>query len=350
MKHTAPIWHHRTPAGLCTVAVREFALRYTDTDAEHPADRPPHVRAGSGLCWWGGELAVVQDDCHFLALVNPQTRSVRSVALPADADGRRQFQSADGSKSRKVDLEAVVVWPDGQLVALGSGSTAARERWLVARCQPDGRVDARWLDASPLYQLLRDEPAFSGAELNLEGAAVADNALWLLQRGNGAATETRQPVDALASIPLHALDLSGPALRWTGGHKPRLHMHAVLDLGATPVRKTGTDLVWRRDPAPASLWMTVAAEASPDTYHDGEVVWSGLARLAKGDHGPVWELVPLVDLHGGLTRDKLEGLAADPTDPGRFWAVVDADDTAVPCKLLELRVMGPNWSPALPRR
>lgn len=340
------VWSHRAPAGLCAVAVRAQPLRYTDAVSAEAPDRPDHVRAGSGLCWWQGQLAVVQDDCHFLALVDPKTRAVRSVPLPAGPDGRRQFQQADGSKAHKADLEAVVAWPDGQLVGIGSGSTAARQRWLVAQAQPDGQVVARWLDASALYALLRADPAFAGSELNIEGAAVTGGALWLLQRGNGAATPDQQPVDALGWIALDSLDLSGRALRWRGP-PPQLHVAATLDLGARPVRKTGTDLLCRDDAGRVSWWLTVAAEASPDTYRDGEVVWSGLARLAATDAAPVWELVPLVDLHGGLTRDKLEGLAADPTQPGRFWAVVDADDPDKPCQLLELLVTGPGFAPAV---
>src|SRR5687768_6481183 len=108
-------------------------------------DRPAHVRAASGLVWWGGELALVQDDAAFLALCQPAGGGVRSVALPRGPGGHRQFDDARGNKADKLDLEAVFTAGE-LLVGLGSGATPARRRALLY-----DRAGARIADAGELY-------------------------------------------------------------------------------------------------------------------------------------------------------------------------------------------------------
>ena len=80
-------------AALRARVVRTVALHYSDV-AHSRLDRPPHVRAGSGLAWAGDRLVVVQDDANFIALVNPLDAGATSVTLPAGSSGRRRFSSA----------------------------------------------------------------------------------------------------------------------------------------------------------------------------------------------------------------------------------------------------------------
>ncbi len=88
----------------------------------------------------------------------------------------------------KMDLEACALLPDGRLIALGSGSTAARERIVVVT--PDDGV--RVVEGAATYAQLRARGDSSGSELNLEGAVVVDGVLRLFQRGNGAALRPRR--------------------------------------------------------------------------------------------------------------------------------------------------------------
>jgi hypothetical protein len=46
----------------------------------------------------------------------------------------------------------------------------------------------------------------------------------------------------------------------------------------------------------------------------------------------------LCDERGAPFCGKPEGIAADPTDDGLLWLVVDADDPRVPSELLRVRV------------
>src|SRR5688500_8874200 len=102
--------------------------------ADAGTDRPAHVRAGSGLAAVSRGLIVIQGDSNFLALIDPASPgSARAIPLPPGPDGGRQFGDSRSNKHLKLDLEACVVFdsPSPTFVALGSGSTPARESVVV---------------------------------------------------------------------------------------------------------------------------------------------------------------------------------------------------------------------------
>ena len=104
---------------------------------------------------------------------------VLSGRLSADEDDRG---------TEKPDLEALTVLPPfaghayGALMGLGSGSGPNRDRGFVWPLDADGslRGDAVELDLGPLYRLLSQQID----SLNIEGACVMGDRLWLLHRGN----------------------------------------------------------------------------------------------------------------------------------------------------------------------
>ena len=83
-------------------------------------------------------------------------------------------------------------------------SARARRRCASASCSSSVRRATRRPSRSSRRtrstQAMRIEPAFSGSELNVEGAALAGDDVLFLQRGNGAAARDRHPVDASARI------------------------------------------------------------------------------------------------------------------------------------------------------
>lgn len=312
------------------------ALFYAEgADAAH--DRPAHVRAGSGLAWLGERLVVVQDDANFLAIVDPRDATARAAPLPAGPGGARQFDDTRGTKPWKLDLEACVAL-DGAIVAFGSGSTDQRERVVLARGL-EGREGLEGaaptievVQARSLYEALRAARAFSGSELNIEGAAALGDDIVLVQRGNGAPREGLLPVDATCRLDRRALlaYLADPRRA-----PPPLRDVTQVDLGAIDgVRLTFTDATAGPDGA---LWFLAAAEASPDTYHDGVVV--GVALGALEPSGSAW-WTRLVEAGGGPLLDKAEGLALSPD--GHAWVVLDRDDPLAPSELCRVEVRRPT--------
>ena len=272
-------------------------------------DRPPHVRAGSGLVVLGGAAWVVQDDTLFLARVDLALGSVRAVALPAGAGGVRQFDEERGNKKDKLDLDCMVPLSSTTLLAIGSGSTPARRQLLRIEV-PSGTTHQ--IDASAFYASLESAAEFAGAELNLEGALLLpDRRLRLFQRGNGAAKNGRVPQDATCEVDLDDALGNRPA------HPREIR---VYDLGALDgVRLTFTDAAFDGAGRPHYL---AAAEDSPNTYEDGETKGCVLGRLAAdgaAEFGRVFEA------DGTPSKRKLEGLAWD-AGHSRWIAVEDKDD------------------------
>jgi hypothetical protein len=312
--------------------------------ADARLDRPPHVRAGSALTAHDGQLAVVQDDACFLAIVD-RDGPVRDVPFPI-SDGVRLFDDDRGNKKKKLDLEAAFVARDGALlVALGSGSSPLRER-VVLVAHPFGETPrVTIVEAKDLYDVLRSAPAFCGSELNVEGAAVHGDDVVFFQRGNGAPRSTPQgeiaPVDATARMSLTALleHLEGagppPSLReiiqWDLGRAP-------MDVGPTGRRLTFTDGAVTPSGVLAFL---ACAEDSPDATRDGPV--SAVAIGTLDEAARTAELGLVLDESGAPLLDKAEGLAFDAADGARAFVVTDRDDPDAPSELLELR-LGDAWS------
>ncbi|MFN9472270.1 DUF6910 family protein [Acidovorax sp.] len=295
--------------------------------AAHPRGQP-HLSAASGLVRVGAWLYLVADDEHHLGLlpaaaaaaaaVQPQSQAplvqlhrILPGDLPADTGAR---------KKRKPDLEALVLLPaspahpNGALLALGSGSKPQRQRGVTIALDAAGRPAgaAQVVDLTALYTPLRAE----FADLNIEGAFVANEELHLLQRGNKG--------DARNACITYAL---APLLAWLSGtlaEPPAALRTTLFDLGTVDGVPLGfTD--GAALPAGQGGWLfSAVAENTDDSYADGECVASAIG----------W-----VDADGVLQRmaalegaPKVEGIALD--EERRLLMVTDADDPARASRLL----------------
>ena len=174
-----------TPEDLPPLRLRE--LRELTLDEASAEGRPAHVSSASGVVRRGDFAYVIGDDELYLAVFRhsvagePGTlRRALAGELPLDHDARGDA---------KPDLEALTVLPPfgghpyGALLGLGSGSGKGRDRGFVWALEADGalRGEARRIDLGPLYERLAQDIE----HLNVEGASVMGDRLWLLQRGGG---------------------------------------------------------------------------------------------------------------------------------------------------------------------
>lgn len=314
----------RVDPALRAVITRLQPLTYADGGAPDD-DRPPHVRAASAIRRQGDRLIVVQDDINVLAL--HRDGLVEALLLPRGEGGLRAFGDDRGNKRAKMDLEACAALPDGRLIAFGSGSTRRRDRLVLVEHDTPPRI----VDATPLYRGLRAATAFSGSELNLEGALVVGDRLRLFQRGNGTAREGLLPVSATADLDLVAFLawLDGAA---TGsGVAPGLVDIAVFDLGTLAGTPLGfTDAALTTD---GRVAFVACAEASPDTFNDGEVAGCRFGFIDGDDV----RTCDVVDAEGAPAVIKLEGLESTE-DPSRFLVVADMDRADEAALLADLAV------------
>lgn len=323
------------PAWRAVVVSRQPLLYADGPDA--PADRPAHVRAASSLAWLGAWLVLVQDDANFIALVSPQTATVRAIALPRGAGGHRQFDDARGNKHHKLDLEACVVIEsegDFTFLAFGSGSGARRESIVMLEGALGDAPRVQVVEAGALYAALRAQPAFAGSDMNVEGAMVHGDTLRLLARGNGAARDGEVARNASCDLDARAL-LAW--LRAPNGAPPGPERIVQYDLGMLDGIALGfTDAA----PHGQQALYTAAAEDSPDATRDGAVTGSVIGVMPLGG-GPLRH-VPLTTASGDAFAEKVEGIARHPLDPRRAYLVIDSDDPARPSELCEAELVG-EW-------
>lgn len=262
------------------------------------------LAAASGLVRLRGRSLVVGDDDLALHVVpdhGPGARlPLRAGALPRDPAAR---------KRAKPDYEALCAWSADPpaLLVLGSGSTMARMTGsFVQLAQDMSSATCSEVSLAPLYEAL----AARVPGLNIEGAALWDGDLVLVQRGNGVGNHS-----ALVRLDRAAV---ADALRSGAAWTPALVRDvAVIDLGATGgVAYSATDAAVLPD---GGLVLSAAAEATLDTYRDGECLGSALVRL-----DPPARVGWRTALPG---RAKIEGVSADPAgELVRLHLVADPDD------------------------
>jgi hypothetical protein len=297
-----------------------------DGGADPVLGLPAHVRAASALRRRGTRVILVQDDVNAIAVLDATSGVVRSVVLPAATDDARVFDDARGNKKHKMDLEACVALPDGRLVALGSGSSPRRER-LVVLDDEVSRAEVR--EATSLYGRLRALADQRGAELNVEGAALQGDRLWLAQRGHGKRATAQW--NALLDIPLEAF------VAWLDGHAPAPPVRSVIEVRLG--RSTQGVLFGFTDVALAvdgRLAFLACAEDSVDVRMDGPVSGCRFGWLDASTL--VATTTDVLEADGRPTTLKLEGLESRPGSAVTFDVVADMDRPEEPALLAELRL------------
>jgi len=322
------------PALSATVSTRT-PLRY-DEGASAELDRPGHVRSGSGLAWVPGGLAVVQDDANFIAIHDPGSGRTSAITLPAGEAGLRQFDDLRGTKRFKLDLESCLALEDAggvNLIAFGSGSTSRREHVVMVDRWEDRAPRVRLVSAPGLYRALRDEAAFAGSELNIEGAIRLGNSVRLFSRGLGALPDGRLSVNATCDLAVDALlgYLRAP-MRVAPPAPTRPVQYRLGTIGAVPLGFTDA-LAWGD-----AILYTATAEISPDATQDGPVTGSAIGVI---DPGATVRWAPLTDARGELLVAKVEGVAAVPGSPAELYVVLDGDDPTTASELCRVELAGP---------
>jgi hypothetical protein len=332
----------RQDAALSARIVRRLEMTYADGSSDAD-DRPPHVRAASGLVAFREYLAVIQDDANWLALIDEDDR-VHALPLPPGPEsGARVFSKRRGNRGEKFDLEACIAVPgrDGpELIGFGSGSHRGRE-WILRVHESEDMdavlrepatqaalgidLKAEFLDAAPFYDALRATREFAGVGLNIEGAVlIDDDTIRLFQRGNASPEGELEPVDATGDVAWRALaaHLADPA----GLPPPSLRNIRRYDLGALDgVRLTFSD-------AEHLGGGRILYSASAEDRQSDAIVGSTLGAI-EPDGTARWTEV--IDARGGRFEGKIEGLTLDRRHANCARFVIDDDDEDLPSVLFE---------------
>lgn len=282
------------------------------------------IGAASGLSRIGDTLFVVADDALHLGIFDatqPRPGKIMPLlpgALSSDPTTR---------KAQKPDFEVLTHWqdyngaPGGALLALGSGSKKHRCKGVLipldTRGQPTGNPQE--FDLAPLYSALANHLV----GLNIEGAVITGNEVWLFQRGNSAGGK-----NAIVRTPIATLD---SLLQKTPGRfSPVLEIVDIFlgDLHGVPLGFTDATLL--RDEI---IIFSAAAEDTADTYLDGKCTGSVIGML-EGNGTIKWQKA--------LTKKcKIEGIAVREPSPTTLEClmVTDADDPEIAADLLQAMIL-----------
>jgi hypothetical protein len=314
--------------------VRRLPLVYAEGSCDRE-DRPPFVLAASGLAMLGEYLFVVQDNANWLAVVHPD-ETVTSLPLPRHPSGVRVFSKERRNTNQKVDLEACVIMqtsttPD--LVGFGSG-TGESSCWILEVTGTDQAFggsavnpedcSAEFHNASVFYESLRQNKAFTGGRLNIEGATALDEErIMILQRGN-VSTSEGEPVDATGEISWPALKAHLQEPQRTP--PPEIRSVIRYELGQlNGVRLSFSDAECLGDGR-------ILFSGSAENPEDGEVTGSVIGLIEPtGDTR--WTEISCED--GSMFRSKIEGLSLAPGNPSRIRFVIDDDDEHAPSQMFE---------------
>lgn len=258
--------------------------------------------AASGIVHHQGRLYVVADDSLDLLCTDLDGANAVSIPLSEGATGQLP-------KHLKPDFEALLLC-GAELVAIGSGSTPARRRAIAFDPVTRSR---RTIDLRPLYQALD----LQLHELNIEGAVISGDDVFLAQRGNGARRE-----NALVRLdrPRFEQDLAAGAL--TANCFRELVPVALGDLHGVPLSLTDLALGPR-----GVLLFTAAAEATLNPYDDGVVAGSLIGVVDRRGHvAPQPRVI--------AAGEKLEGLCW--LESGELRLVSDPDDPHARAPLFRL--------------
>jgi hypothetical protein len=295
-------------------------LRELDVDRPN-GEGPGEIKSASGVVRRGDFVYVIGDeelDLGVFRLTESAPGELRR-ALPGERP-----QSAEERAEEKADLEALAVLPPfeeashGGIIGLGSGSSddGTRDRGFFWELAPDGSLagDPQTIDLKPLYDLLRDRIE----RLNIEGASVLGDRLWLFHRGNRGGSP-----NAIAELELAEVMKSlGSDWRIDVEELREVREYDLGDMDGTPLCFSDATPV-----ADQLVVFTASAEAEGEDSGDHPIKGSVVGTVS-GD-GRV-ERLRTID-----PKWKVEGVhAAVDTGVIDFVFVCDQDDPSAPSPLL----------------
>jgi len=292
-------------------------IRELDLSASAAPERASYLSAASGLVRAGSFLYVVADDELHLGVFRTTDNGPGHLIRLFEGE---LSASKPERKKQKPDLETLTLlppsekFPNGAILALGSGSKRNRRMGALLRLDEHGAVrgSPEPVDLSPIFAPL--DGAFPA--LNIEGAVVVNDEMRLFQRGN-----KRDSENAIIRFPL------SPFLGTLNvGRESAIEPLAInrIELGridGIPFCFTDAAALPNGD-----MVFTAVAEDTDDAYNDGPC-----AAAAIGIAGSDGHLRRLLRLDAPY---KVEGVDARVEgDVIRLLLVTDADDPEIPAAL-----------------
>lgn len=272
--------------------------------------------SGSGLALVRDSLYIISDNAPAYYKLHPATKGYTRV--PISGYPAEEYTIA---KKDKHDLESAVCGHcNGRdyLFAFGSGSTSRREMLLAIDL--GGTHPPQKIPLLHLYMQISSRCRLKEKELNIEGAALCHDRLFLFVRGKNIA------------VSMAWADFCRFALQPVGGLIPEMSIQQVNlpTYGITGAGFSGaTEITYRGKPA---ILFSASLEDTPNAIDDGAVHGSYLGILSYNTNGVLGlEQISMVrDSAGVVLKQKIESVAVTGTTGNRvnLLMIADNDDGA----------------------
>ncbi|WP_040398372.1 DUF6929 family protein [Cesiribacter andamanensis] len=273
----------------------------------------PAVSSGSGLALVSDSLYLVGDDAPYLYRLTADWELQERVLLfPAYEDSSRI------PKQAKPDLESLFTLGEGPsavLYALGSGSLSPqRDVLLQIPLQAPGQF--RQYSLTPFYNHLANRLHIGREQLNLEGALVLEEQLYLFNRGTNSLIRlswSRFAEFLQGILPAEQLSLE-------------IHPLQLPSIAGKLARISGA-CVW---PGTSKILFTATVEDTENWIDDGDILGSfiGLLDSRQPEQDLTTSSWLLLDPSGNPLLEKLESLdvAGQKGQTLELVAVADNDN------------------------
>ena len=280
------------------------------------------VSSGSGLAYLNNAAYLVGDDASYIAVMpNTDSNVYTRIAFHTNGGiGRVE-------KAIKHDLEAAIIGTIGKqpfLFAFGSGSLSPYRDTMFAIDLKNSSVSFK-CSLLPLYKAIKIKAAIKEHELNIEGAALAGEKLFLFNRGNNIAIiiawaefikYIQKPMGLIPNFEFQKISL------------PVINNFSVGISGACAINKN-------------EMLFTASLEETHDNIADGTIKGSyiGVLRLNKQNEISLVSLQQFKDASGKIILDKLEAIEIIKQQGNSIQALAMADNDDGKSKLFYLDIV-----------
>lgn len=289
----------------------------------------PGVQAASGLAETPEGWLLACDDSPDMFLVNLEGQVLGkypvSAPPPVLVDGRVP-------KKHKRDFEAIADWrlgKDTHFWVIGSGSKLPQRSYVVRGSWQGGLTAVKEIQAETLYRHLMQAAGLSEESLNIEGAAIFDKRIVLLNRG----TNQSLGMDQAA----FGKFLDGGC----AGTPPevRIQKYDLPEINGVQAGFSGACTDLRRN----RIYFSASAEATDNWIDDGQVLGSFIGWIVRptATDGGELHLHPVVDDQAEFLQVKIEAIGLLPALDSRvrMLALTDSDGGESEMLVLEMQ----NW-------
>ena len=280
------------------------------------------VSSGSGLAYFNDAAYLVGDDASYIAVMpNTGSNVYTRIALHTNAGIERV------EKAIKHDLEAALIGTIGKqpfLFAFGSGSLSPYRDTMFAIDLKNNSISFK-CSLLPLYKAIKTKAAIKDHELNIEGAALAGEKLFLFNRGNNIAIiiawaefikYIQKPMGLIPNFEFQKISL------------PVVNNFSVGISGACAINTN-------------EILFTASLEEAHDNIADGTIKGSyiGVLRLNKQNEISLVSLQQFKDASGKIILDKLEAIEIIKQQGNSIHALAMADNDDGKSKLFYLEIV-----------